>query len=505
MNFAPVIPPRPLIWHEFVEALQVALAADQEVYIVGGAVRDAYLHLPLHDLDLATPGDGRPLARVIANHFGGDYYSLDAERGVGRALIPWQNGRLTIDVAQFRGPDLASDLRHRDFTVNAMAVQLAGDLQQVIDPLNGLEDLAAKRLRQCHPNAVAEDPVRALRAVRTSVSHHLLIEPDTRQSIKDQAQRLSDSSVERVRDEFFQVLNSPKPAAALAALQQLGLLRQIIPEVEPMQGVQQSAPHVFDVWKHTLAAVEALDTLVRLIYSAASTDLAANVQFGLTSTALHAVRDPLRQHLSHEWPNGRTHRALLNLAALLHDSGKPPTQTVEEDGKIRFLRHEQIGEKLAFERGTALRLSNDEVARLSAIVRHHMRPHWLSADPPLSARAVYRFWRDTGPAGVDVCLLAVADYLATSGVTLETRAWINYLETIQHLLESYFLHRDTAIPATPLLNGQALMEHFHLEPGRRIGELLDHLREAQAVGEIASPQDALEWVQRILNQPNNVT
>ncbi|MBI5959024.1 MAG: HD domain-containing protein [Chloroflexi bacterium] len=499
MTLTPQTPRRPLIWHDCVQHLQKIVPADQEVYIVGGAVRDAFLHLPLHDLDLATPGDGRPLARMIANQCGGDYYSLDPERGIGRALISWNDTRLSVDVAQFRGPDLLSDLVHRDFTVNAMAVQLTGDLQQVIDPLGGLNDLQARLLRQCHPNSIADDPVRALRAIRTSVSHHLLIEPVTRQSLKDQAHGLQDASIERVRDEFFHILNSPKPAAALAALQHLGLLRYIIPEAENMQGVEQSAPHVFDLWKHTLAAVEALDTIQHLCQSSVSPDLTANLQFGMIVSTIHAVREPLREHLSHEWPNGRTHHALLNLAALLHDVGKPATRSVSDEGKLRFWRHEQVGERIALERAAALRLSNDEIARLTTIIRNHMRPHWLNADSPITARSIYRFWRDTGAAGVDVCLLAMADYLATSGVTLETRAWVGYLANIQILLERYYLHRDKAVPGAALLNGQQLLEYFRLEPGPLIGELLENLREAQAVGDISNTQEALEWVQRFLN------
>jgi len=141
-------PRRPLIWHPFVEALREAVPARFNAYLVGGTVRDAYLGRPIHDVDLATPGDGRPLARAIADAFAGDYYPLDAERGIGRAIVRWDSERLIVDVAQFRGEDLLADLRGRDFTVNAMAVPLHGDLGHVIDPLGGLADLDLKRLRR---------------------------------------------------------------------------------------------------------------------------------------------------------------------------------------------------------------------------------------------------------------------------------------------------------------------------------------------------------------------
>jgi hypothetical protein len=172
---------------------------------------------------------------------------------------------------------------------------------------------------------------------------------------------------------------------------------------------------------------------------------------------------------------------------------------VDAEGHVRLVQHEQIGEALAVERAAALRLSSDETARLAVIVRHHMRPHWLSGHAALTSRAIYRFWRATGPAGVDICLLAIADYLATYGARLDTQAWIHYVETVQMLLERYFLSRDTAVAPPALINGQQLLDRFHLEPGRLIGELLEQVREAQVDGEITTSEEALEWVQRLLD------
>lgn len=492
------MPQRPLLWHPSLEVLRAVVPAGQDVYIVGGAVRDAYLHLPLHDLDLATPGDGRPLARLLANRFQGAYYTLDAERGVGRALIPWQDTQLSIDVAQFRGPDLLADLSHRDFTLNAMAVLLTGDLQTVIDPLEGLQDLQSKRLRQCGPDSIPDDPVRALRAVRVSIAFGLMIEPETRRSVRECASRLTEISPERLRDEFFQILNGKKPAAALAALYQLGLLGYIVPEAAALYGVEQSPPHQLDVWRHTLKTVEGVDTILRLIMPHHNDNLSANLHYGMIAAALSAVREPLQDHLNREWPNGRTARALLAFAALLHDTGKPAARSVDTDGDTHFYHHEQISEQIAAARAAALRLSNDESDTLKTIVRHHMRPHWLNMNPPLTTRAVYRFWRAVGPAGVDICLLAMADYLATYGTQLDARMWTGYLENIQTLLERYFLQRETAITPPALINGQDLLELFRLQPGPQIGNILEQIREAQAAGEITTKQEALDWVQRFL-------
>jgi tRNA nucleotidyltransferase/poly(A) polymerase len=136
------------------------------VYIVGGAVRDALLRQPIKDVDIAVPKGGIKLARKIANAFGGDFFPLDSERDVGRAIVAIPDGRLLIDVSGFRGDSLEADLRDRDFTINAMAVDLHGDLNKVIDATGGATDALAKIIRRCNPDAIARDPIRALRAVR---------------------------------------------------------------------------------------------------------------------------------------------------------------------------------------------------------------------------------------------------------------------------------------------------------------------------------------------------
>lgn len=497
MELVATRPMRPLIWHPCIDAIRSALATRDEVYLVGGAVRDAYLHRPLHDVDLAVSGDGQPLARQIANTFKGAYYPLDRARGVGRAIIPWEDEQIIVDVAQFRGPDLLSDLQARDFTLNALAVDLTGDLQAVFDPTGGLADLAAKQLRQCGSDSITDDPVRILRAVRASLRFGLVIEPETRTNLKRYAAQLTEASIERIRDEFMQILGGTRPAAALTALQQLGVLGYIIPETQSLIGLTQSAPHQFDVWQHTLATIEHLDAILHLFTSQRSDDATARVQTGTIAFSLSHIRAELQGHLAQQWPNERTHRSIVILVALLHDIGKPATAQTNDQGRIQFLRHEQIGAKLAKNRAEELRLSRDEVRYLATIVEQHMRPHWLHGQS-LSARAIYRFWRATGETGVDVCLLALADYLGTYGVTLDTQAWIDYVSTIQTLLNRYYTRRDTLIDPPQLINGQTLLEDFGLPPGPQIGEILENVREAQVSGEITTTEEALDWIQRFL-------
>ena len=174
-----------LAWSDAILDLQDLMRDEAEpVYVVGGVVRDALLRRPIKDVDIAVARGGIKLARRIANHFGGDFFPLDAERDVGRALIDTFDGRLSIDVAGFRGDSLDADLRDRDFTINAMAVDLRGDLNAVIDPTGGADDALVKLIRQCNPDAIARDPIRALRGVRLSAQFGFRIERETQQAIR---------------------------------------------------------------------------------------------------------------------------------------------------------------------------------------------------------------------------------------------------------------------------------------------------------------------------------
>ena len=162
---------------------------------------------------------------------------------------------------------------------------------------------------------------------------------------------------------------------------------------------------------------------------------------------------------------------------------------------MRFFGHEQAGVELAIHRARALRLSNAEIDRLAIIVRQHMRPLLLAhSEEGISRRAVYRFFRDCGPAGVEICLLALADTLATYGPALPSEVWVKQVDVVRSLLEAWWEQREERIRPVALLNGDDLQSIFHLPPGPQLGELLEGLREAQAAGTVADREQALEWV-----------
>lgn len=487
---------RPLYWPEIIESLAEILAED-DIWLVGGVVRDVYLRRPVHDIDLTSPVDGRRIARHIANTLGGHYYSLDDERRVGRALLTWQETNYIIDVAQFRTPTLIEDLKDRDFTVNALAVNLQ-ELDKVIDPTNGLQDIRAKLVRPCSEKAIENDPVRAIRAVRLGISHQLHLTPEAKAACRAAAAKLSTISQERIRDEFFKLLETNRPHAGLVSLDILGILAQILPETQSLKGLQQSPPHVFDVWRHTLSVVEHMSRLSTSLSNRRDDNSSANFAMGMAVYGLAHLRGSIVEHLQSHWPNDRSHRALLNLAALAHDIAKPTTQTVGQDQRIHFYQHEVHGGEIAKAWAKRLALSNGESERLQLIVRHHMRPAQLTRNKKLSRRASYRFWRDTGLAGVDICLLSIADQLGKFGNTLPQAFWLDHIRTIQQLLDGYFEDHESLVDIKPFINGDDIMAAFDVMPGPFLGQVIQALKEAQALGEFSDRESALRWVENWL-------
>ena len=468
-------------------------------WLVGGAVRDRLLRRPVRDFDFVVAGDALAGARAIANALGGAYYPLDAERGVGRVVLETSDGQVTLDLARLRGPDLLADLRARDFTLNAMAIDLARP-DELIDPLQGERDLRAKLIRACSDTAMADDPLRTIRGVRLAAELRFRLDRATQAAIRAQAGRLGGVSGERRRDELMHCLSGPRPAAAIRSLDLLGLLPALLPELAALHGVTQSAPHVYDVWEHTLMVLQRLIDLLAALDPVYDAETASDLTLGLVSLRLGRHRQALGEHLAAAAGAAQAGpQAPLLLASLLHDIGKPATRTVEPGGRICFFNHDQAGADLVGERLTELRFSSEEIQRQSAIVAHHLRPLGLSGEDQVTRRAVYRYFHQTGAAGIDVVLLALADFLGTYGDSPPpVDDWNRLLDVCSALLRAYFETPEQNVRPPALLTGDDLMRDFGLRAGPGLGRLLAELREAQAAGEVTEREAATSWVRAYL-------
>lgn len=495
----------PIFDHPLMKAVQAVLPANQSLYLVGGALRDSLMGRENHDLDFAVPTGAMKLARKIANDLAGAFFPLDEETDTARIVIIHADGsRDVLDFAGFRGADLNADLCGRDFTMNAMALDVRTG--EMIDPLGGEHDLREKCIRACRESSFSDDPVRILRAVRQAAAFGFSIAPETRKLMKDAALLLKNVSAERQRDELFKILEGPRPDAGIRALGLLGVLPVLLPELSALKGVKQSAPHVHDVWTHTLAVLHHLEGILAVLASSRQESAYYTDPLnGLLAQHLGHYALQISDHLKAALNTDRSVRALLFFAALYHDVSKPQTKTTEESGRIRFLGHDEKGALVSVKRGIALRLSNDELDRLKLVIFHHMRIHGHSdrklegKDP--SRKSIYRFFRDTGPAGVELVLLSLADTRATYEENLTPEHWVACLEVCASLLEAWYEKAEEIVAPPQLLNGNDLMSELKVPPGRALGELLELVKEEQAAGQIATREEALDFVRTQLGKP----
>jgi putative nucleotidyltransferase with HDIG domain len=452
-------------------AVRAALGPMPDLVLVGGAVRDALLGRPDADLDLAVPRGALGLAERIAGRLNATAVVLDAERGAARVAARG----VQLDLNDFRAPSLAGDLAERDYTVNALAVPLERLLTgraSIVDPTGGVADLRARRLRPPGPRVLADDPLRALRAVRLEATRQLQLTPAAARLVRAAAPGLVAVSAERVRDELAALLRLPTTGRALRRAEALGLLAVILPEIGPMRGAAQPAPHRFNVLEHSFRAVEGADRVLA--------HLDALAPFG----------EELVAHMAEGLGGALDRAAVLKLAALLHDVAKPETRRLVA-GRVRFFEHDLLGAARARAIGERWRLPERATVVLERLVRHHLRPMHLAQAGEVTRRARYRFYRDLGADTRDLLLLALVDGGAVTGAS-PLAVW-RRARLVRDLLGGW-REAETVAAAAPLLRGQDVMARFELAPGPAVGDLLARAREAQDLGLVRTREEALAYL-----------
>lgn len=417
-----------------------------DLFLVGGAVRDELFGLPLaNDFDLVTRGSSAALARLLYQKSLSSIPPVTYER-FGTAMVRVAGSDIEIVTARRESYDEHSrkpnvepstyeeDAARRDFTLNTLMRGIHSGI--LIDPLgNGLSDLTGRVLRTpLEPGATfRDDPLRMLRAVRFRWRFSMKPAPGLYESIRENVARLNIISGERIRDEFIKILSHPTAPKAMQDLMDLGLLAEFAPEFLPMVGCEQGKYHHLDVWNHTLLVLE------------------------------KAGHDDL----------------ILSLGALLHDVGKPPTRSVDEEGNTRFFSHEAIGAEMARTVLRRLRFSQKDIDEVASLVKNHMR---LGSSPTFTPSAARRFIRDLGDQAGRLLELVEADTLS-----LRPGVKVMNLDKIRDQIARVSVATPRETLESPL-TGKEIMELTGLAAGPEIGRLKNLLTEKVLEGELA-PND----------------
>lgn len=456
----------------------------EPVFLVGGYLRDYLLGKVSEDVDLVTTGDPSIPASRAAVRFGARHFLLDREERIYRLVVRDGGRRRTVDISPLRGFGMETDLSMRDFTINAMAVDLGklvgqGSLvlpRDLIDKHYGWKDLSAGILRECHKESFLADPVRLVRALRFRHLLGLEFEERTLNHLKKYAPLVSRVAGERLAVELLETLSGGGCREVFRDVEAFGLLENLFPELAETVGLEQNAYHHLDVWEHTLMTLEELDKLLE--------DPGRMYPEHAGMTALR-MGEPLQDC----YPR----RAFLRLAALYHDAGKPLTFSRGEDGRIHFHSHQRFSREAVLELAGRLRFSRRAREYLASVIGHHM-DIGLALKQGLTPRARRRLVNRLGENLVDVVLLSTADRFATRGPLTTPEGLERYVRVCRELLDEQVREEETP----PLLRGRDLILELGMKEGPAVGEVLRRVREAQMGGRIRRRDEALKLAEKLI-------
>ena len=451
-------------------------AANKRLYLVGGTVRDLLLgppsdaHLPGASPDMDFDATTNALPHEIKAIIEGWADAVWAQGEKFGTIGAKKNGRvyeITTHRAEAYSPDsrkpdvefsddIEADLSRRDFTINAMALELTTEKPEFLDPFLGLEDLAKKLIRtpSSAEQSFSDDPLRMMRAARFASQLEFEIAPDVLVAMKSMTDRISIISAERVRDELVKTLMSKNPRIGITILVETGLADLVLPEIPKLQLEIDEHHHHKDVYEHSLTVLE----------------------------QAIALEDRL------DGPN-----LVIRLASLLHDIGKPKTRALIEGGGVSFHHHEVVGARLAVTRLKALHFDNHTIEAVETLIALHLRFHGYG-DGEWSDSAVRRYVRDAGELLTHLHVLTRAD-CTTRNVKKAQRLAATY-DSLENRI-AVLMEQEELSKIRPDLDGAQIMQILGIKPSADVGRALDFLMEIRLergpIGEQAATQELLAW------------
>ncbi len=459
--------------------IKTAKQTGSSAFLVGGAVRDYIRNDFNHnDLDFVVSDSLDLFVEGFSKKLKGKIIIWDEN---DRRVVFRMNGEYVhVDFALCKGETIQDDLKFRDITINAVAIDVnsieENFLDHLIDPLNGLEDIKHKKIRICSNKAFINDPVRILRVLRFAAKFGYGIDETTFNLMKDSASLINTVAVERVKKEFFAVLNYQNQKFSIEKMLELGLMESLLPEIIEFKNIKQGSRHQYDLFNHSLQTVNMLkkaeDELLKQFEDKA---------------------DLFKTNLDDLIEEGVTRRSLLVFSALLHDSGK--TQTAENMGdRITFIRHEKEGKDINRNLAKRMGLGKNAQNIISELTKNHMRILFLSFLEKLTVRAVKRFIFDSKYVFNEILILSVADALAT-GPNADLEKIFKVIEEVFNVSKSLNDIKDIE----SLLNGNDVMDIAGFNNTPMIGAILNELKALECSGQVETREDAIKWLEKRVN------
>ncbi len=444
---------------------------DNDIWLVGGAIRDILLGKEIFDRDLiVTDCDAKEFSLKVTEFLGGKFIPLDEENKIYRVVL--EDKKNYLDITNPIENSLEKDILRRDLRVNAVAVNIKTG--GIYDLANGLNDFENKVLNGIAETNFTDDPLRLLRIFRFHSVLGFEISQELMQIAKKYAQLINKPAKERVEYELMKLFSGQFAHSALLKMEECGILDLIFPFVKELKQVPPNAHHHLDLFHHSIETVRQIELLYKTSLPEVKTHL-DKVDFGGFSRLAH-----------------------LKLAAFMHDIGKFSTWFIEEDtGRHRFYKHDDVGSKMAPEILKKLAFSNKQIKYIQKMIKNHMYATMVVCSPELTDKIMMRYVRKMEDDSIDAIIIGKADRLSALGPEITKEMVDKNLSLLDKLLKFYIDSLETIKPLPKLLDGNEIMEMLNITPSPKLGRILNELNEAQLNGDISTKEQAVAFVKNL--------
>ena len=442
-----------------------------EIYLVGGSVRDFLMEKHSCDRDLiVTDEDAKDFSLKVSEFLDGVFIPLDEENKIYRIVLKDKINYL--DITNPIGGNLKQDILRRDLTINAIAVNIrTGEIPDECVPY--LKDFENKIIKGISEENFIDDPLRLLRIFRFHSVLGFKISQDLIEIAKKHAKLIKKPAKERIEYELMKLFSGKYTYDALLKMDECTILEILFPFVNELKQVPPNLHHHLDLFHHSLEVIRQIE----ILYNQSAKEV--------------------KEHMDKIDFGGFSRLAHLKLAALMHDIGKFSTWTIEEDtGRHRFIKHEDVGAKMCVPILKKLCFSNKQIEYISYIIKKHMYPSAVVSSTDLNEKVMLRYIRHSEDNAIDNILIAQADRLSAQGPEITKEIVEENISALNNLLNYYLKIKDTLKPLPKLLDGNEVMKLLNISPSPILGQIMSAIKEGQISGELLTKEDAINFVKK---------
>ena len=442
-----------------------------ELYLVGGSIRDKLLGKESFDTDFVVKGQNAvDIAKNFAEKTGRYFLVLDEKFEIARVVD--KDKIHYFDFARCEKDDIFLDLARRDLTINSIALKVFPE-EEFIDLFDGQNDIKTKKIKIINEKNLLDDPLRILRIFRFASLLDFDIEKTTLNLAEKHYQLIKNVAPERILAEILKFFEGKNSAKYLVMMKNSGLLYELFEPLKEVKKIPPNSHHHLSLIDHSVETVHQIEL------------------------GINRLPDFEKERLNSFQTNGVKYISLLKIGALLHDVGKPSTWSIEENGRHRFINHDSIGAELLKPVLKSMKFSKTQIKYITTLVKNHIYPSQLSREnETASQKPIQRMFRKLSDATGDVIVLAMADRLSAQGPAITREMTENNLNALKKYMIMFEEFLKTAKPLPKLLDGNEISEILNIEKGKKLGEIIKELQNAQMSGDVVSKEDAIAFLNR---------